>query len=67
MHPLGQYAIHRSHQARYEGDWAAAAQWRRLHQRSDATPLPPEPERVSLLERVAAALPHWRRPRLGGV
>ena len=61
MHPLGQFLVHRSHQAQYEGDWRAAAGWRKLHQRSDAMPLPPEPDRVSRLERVVASLRVLRR------
>ena len=67
MHPLGTMLVNRSHQARYEGDWAAAAEWRRLHQRADAPPLPPEPDRVSRLERVIAVITFRRRPQPHGV
>ena len=67
MHPLGQFMIDRSHRARHEGDWVAAAQWRRLHQRADATPLPPEPQRVSRLDRVVAAISFRPRQHPRGV
>jgi hypothetical protein len=61
MHPIGSYIVHRTQQARHEGDWAATAEWRRLHQRPDAEPDVVAPVPPSLIHRVRAAMPRWRR------
>ena len=46
-----------------------ADEWRRLHRRPDALPLPEEPEEAAspgLVGRLASAVPILRRFRVGG-
>lgn len=49
------------HEARYGADWRAADDWRRLHHRPDAEPLPDEEPRAGLLARVRSAMPVRQR------
>lgn len=47
----------------HEDDWRRADEWRRLHRRPDALPLPPEPEHApSRLATLRGALHRAIRP-----
>jgi hypothetical protein len=47
--------------SRQANDVASADEWRRLHARPDALPLPPQPERVGFKARFVGRMPVVRR------
>lgn len=68
MHPFGMYLATQSHRSVRGDDWRAADEWRRMHQRPDALPLPAQ-EQPGRRERAVAAVRMVRRvlgPRLTG-
>ena len=61
MNALGKGYFFIAQESRQAEDLRKADEWRRLHQRPDALPLPPEPERPGITARIAGKLPVIRR------
>ncbi len=63
MNALGKGYFFIAQESRQAVDRRKADEWRQLHRRPDALPLPPEPVRLGLTARIAGKLPVVRAGR----